>query len=72
MTLEATLTSKGQVTLPKALRAALGLEAGTKISFTRLSDGAVMMRVKHRKPADVAGMLTRPGQPRLGVKELSR
>ena len=29
----ATMTSKGQVTVPQAVRAALGLHAGTKIDF---------------------------------------
>lgn len=30
---EATVTSKGQVTLPKKIREELGLEAGKKLSF---------------------------------------
>jgi AbrB family looped-hinge helix DNA binding protein len=32
-TLEATLTSKGQITLPKLLRERLGLEKGCRIRF---------------------------------------
>jgi AbrB family looped-hinge helix DNA binding protein len=31
---EATLTSKGQITLPAALRAKLGLVEGSKVKFT--------------------------------------
>jgi AbrB family looped-hinge helix DNA binding protein len=31
---EATVTSKGQVTLPKALREALGIQTGSKIRFS--------------------------------------
>ena len=36
---EATVTSKGQVTLPKALRSRLGIEAGSRIRFTMGVDG---------------------------------
>jgi AbrB family looped-hinge helix DNA binding protein len=32
-TLEATVTSKGQITLPKALRERLGLKRGSRIRF---------------------------------------
>lgn len=43
--LEATLSSKGQVTLPAALRAKLGLSAGSKIHF--IHDGeTTTMRVE--------------------------
>jgi antitoxin PrlF len=35
----ATLTSKGQITLPQAVRQALGVEAGDKIDFVAEADG---------------------------------
>ncbi len=35
----ATVTSKGQVTIPKEVRDALGLTAGTKVYFVRWGDG---------------------------------
>ena len=35
----ATLTSKGQITVPLSVRRALGLEAGTKVDFVPLDDG---------------------------------
>ena len=36
---EATVTSKGQVTLPKALRKELGIDAGSRVRFTLGVDG---------------------------------
>lgn len=36
-----TLTTKGQVTIPKAVRDFLGLKAGSKVSFHRTKDGRV-------------------------------
>ena len=35
----ATITSKGQVTIPQAVRVELGLHAGTKVDFVRVGDG---------------------------------
>ncbi len=35
----ATLTSKGQITIPLALRTALGLHAGSRLDFVREEDG---------------------------------
>ena len=36
---EATVTSKGQVTLPKALRDHLGIQTGSRIRFSLASNG---------------------------------
>ena len=45
----AKLTSKGQVTIPQAVRAALGLHAGTKVDFVAVTDG--FKPVPHRNEA---------------------
>ena len=42
----ATLTSKGRITLPQAVRQALGLHAGTKIDFVVLADGFKIVPLK--------------------------
>lgn len=67
---DATLTAKGQTTIPKEIRERLGLEAGDKLTFTTLSDGTVVMRAKTRRLLDLAGSLTRPGQPTVAVDEM--
>jgi antitoxin PrlF len=41
----ATVTSKGQVTLPKAVRDALGLKAGDEVLFRIHKDRAVLAKV---------------------------
>lgn len=67
---DATLTAKGQTTIPKEIRERLGLEPGDKLTFTTLSDGTVVMRAKTRSLLDLASSLTRPGQPTVGVDEM--
>lgn len=46
ITEEATITSKGQVTIPKRIRERLGLNAGTEVEFTLDDDGTVHVRPK--------------------------
>ncbi len=67
---DATLTAKGQTTIPKEIRERLGLEPGDKLTFTTLSDGTVVMRAKTGRLLDLAGSLTRPGQPTVGVEDM--
>ena len=42
----ATVTSKGQITIPKEVRDALGLESGHQVSFLLREDGVVEMYPK--------------------------
>jgi AbrB family looped-hinge helix DNA binding protein len=39
----ATVTSKGQITIPKEIRTALELEAGDRVAFRVESDGRVVL-----------------------------
>jgi AbrB family looped-hinge helix DNA binding protein len=43
---EATLTSKGQVTIPKAVRDALGIETGDRIEFVATERGFLLVPAK--------------------------
>ena len=43
----ATLTSKGQITLPLSVRNALGLQAGAKIDFVAQGDGFKLVALKN-------------------------
>ena len=43
---DATLTSKGQVTIPKRIREELGLEAGAEVEFILDDDGSLRVRPK--------------------------
>lgn len=54
---EATVTSKGQVTIPAEIRRAMSLSAGERVVFTRLDDGTTVMRAKTRSVLELKGLL---------------
>jgi len=72
MSTESTLTSKGQTTVPKAIRESLRLKPGDRITFTPMPDGTVLMRVKNKSVMSLAGSLRRPGRKPLPIEDLSR
>jgi AbrB family looped-hinge helix DNA binding protein len=47
-----TVTTKGQVTIPKAVRDRLGIEPGSKVEFRQAADGTVVLaKADQQKPA---------------------
>lgn len=72
MSVDSTLTTKGQTTIPKDIRDRLGMKPGDRMTFTILPDGTVLMRVKNKSVMNVAGRLRRKGQKALPVELLSR
>ncbi len=72
MTTDATLTSKGQMTIPKAIRDSLGMKAGDRMTFTLMPDGLVVLRVKNKRVSDLGGILHKKGRKAVPVALLSR
>ena len=69
---EATMTSKGQVTIPADIRKALGLSAGERVVFTRLEDGTTVMRAKTRSILDLKGMLkSKRGKRNVAIEDMN-
>jgi antitoxin PrlF len=59
----ATLTSKGQITLPKDVREHFHLAAGDRLEFVICSDGEVQVKPVAGSYRDLRGMLRRPRNP---------
>jgi AbrB family looped-hinge helix DNA binding protein len=57
-----TVTDKGQITLPKALRDRLGIQPGTKVEFVLQPDDSVRLRVLARGSSNLFGLLAVPGE----------
>ena len=66
----ATLTSKGQTTIPIEIRKGLGIKPGDKIEFHLLSNGSATMRVKRGTLKDFIGILRQPGKRALSLKAM--
>ena len=65
---ESTVTVKGQTTLPKDVRAALGLTSGDKVRYLIL-DGEVRI-LKARSVMEMRGILSRSGQKPVSLDEM--
>ena len=66
----ATITSKGQTTIPKSVRDAAGLHAGDRIHFAVLADGTIIVRAKTRSIRDIA--IKPPSRRRVTVGQMNR
>lgn len=69
--MEATVTSKGQITLPKYLREQLHLATGDRVIFLMEEDGSVHLIPKHASLKDLKGIVPKPEQP-VTLEEMER
>jgi len=65
----ATLTSKGQVTIPKQARNALQLDTGDRVEFIIDDDGRLFILPVTRSVKTLKGMLPKPTSP-VSVEEM--
>lgn len=65
---ESTVTTKGQTTLPRDVRRALGLASGDKVRYVIL-DGEVRL-LKSRPVNELAGILARSGRKPVSLDEM--
>jgi antitoxin PrlF len=59
----ATLTSKGQVTIPLAVRERLKLEVGARIEFVEAASGEFLIRPAVADVRSLKGLLCKPARP---------
>jgi AbrB family looped-hinge helix DNA binding protein len=65
-----TVTSKGQVTIPKAVRDELGLRAGDRIAFRILDDGTVVVEPETVDLLSLQGIL-KPERRGVSIDDMS-
>jgi AbrB family looped-hinge helix DNA binding protein len=66
-----TLTSKGQITIPKDIRKQLNLHSGDRLEFVIDEDGRVLVLSASIDASESAGMLKSPARP-VSVEEMNR
>ncbi len=66
----ATLTSKGQITIPKVVRDSLHLHTGDKVEFVITEDGNAFLMPVTKRVDDVFGRLHKPGRKPISVEKI--
>lgn len=66
----ATVTDKGQVTVPKEIRDKVGIVPGSKLDFEFLDDGTLRVRVLARGAGNLFGLVQRPGAVPLNIEAM--
>jgi len=69
---QATMTTKGQVTIPKTIRDRLEIEAGDRLSFEIDRSGRVILDRVGRDVVELRGMLHREGKKPVSIEEMDR
>lgn len=67
----AILTSKGQITIPKAVREGLGVETGDRVEFVEREPGVYTVVAATRDVRDLKGMIAKPPKP-VSVEDMHR
>ena len=65
----ATVTSKGQITIPIEVREEMGLEPGSRVDFVAVGRGEYRVTVKSRSVSELAGMFRYDGPP-VSIEEM--
>jgi antitoxin PrlF len=68
----ATLTSKGQTVIPKAIRNHLGLQPGDALDFVVQDNGDVLIRPATEDIRRLKGLLHRPDRLPVSLGEMNR
>ena len=66
----ATMTTKGQITVPKEVREHLGVDTGDRLSFTVQPDGSVIVTPITRHVRELDGLLHRARQRPVSIGEM--
>jgi len=67
----ATVTSKGQITIPARVRTALGVDAGDRIVFVEVGKGEFHIVAATRSVRELSGMLYRKGRKPVSIEEMN-
>ncbi len=67
----ATLTSKGQITIPADVRRTLGVQTGDRVEFVEIQPGRFELVAATRSVRELKGMLGKPART-LSIKDMNR
>ena len=68
---ESTINAKGQTTVPAEIRALVHAKAGTRLVWSAMPDGTLIVRAKTKSILDMAGMLKAPKWKRVSIEDMN-
>lgn len=68
---ESTITAKGQTTVPADIRALIQAQPGTRLVWSAMPDGTIIVRAKNRSILDMASMVKAPKRKRVPVDAMN-
>lgn len=68
---ESTITAKGQTTVPADVRAVVHAQPGTRLVWSVMPDGTIIVRAKSKSILDLKGMLKAPKGRHVAVDEMN-
>ena len=68
----ATITSKGQITIPKSVRDSRRLHTGDRVAFVVHDPGEAILKPFARTVDEIFGLLHKPGRPFRSVEDMDK
>ncbi|MEJ8839359.1 AbrB/MazE/SpoVT family DNA-binding domain-containing protein [Ramlibacter sp. AN1133] len=68
---ESTITAKGQTTVPAEIRALVNAEPGTRLVWSEMPDGTIIVRAKTKSVLELAGLLKAPKGRRVAIEDMN-
>lgn len=70
--MKATVTSKGQVTIPQSIRAQANIIAGSQLDFQIENDGTLVVRLITLDISDLKGIVKKKHKKPVSLKEMKQ
>ena len=67
----ATVTSKGQITIPKDVRARLGIDTGDRVEFVEIQAGVFQIVAATQDVRSLKGIVAKPKKP-VSIEDMKR
>jgi antitoxin PrlF len=67
----ATITSKGQVTIPKDVRTRLGVDTGDRVEFVEIQEGVFQIMAANQDVQALKGIVPKPKKP-VTIEEMNQ
>ena len=68
---ESTINAKGQTTVPADVRALVQAKPGTRLAWSVMQDGTIIVRAKTKSFLDMAGMFKAPEGKCVSIEDMN-